>query len=134
MLATHMNLKVLIPFQIVVEEKFVQRLTVETSAGSFGFLPNRLDCVAALTPGLLSYHTEEKGEVFMALDAGVLTKAGAEIRISVRRALRGADLQALRSVVEREFLTLDERERSVRELLAKLETGFLRRLRALQSS
>ena len=32
-----------------------------------------------------------------------------------------------RDAVEKEFLTLDEREQSVRTVTAKLETGFLRR-------
>jgi len=130
--ATHLTLKVLLPFEVFVQQDAVSRLSVETSAGSYGFLPNRLDCVAALTPGILVYHSETEGEVFLAVDEGVLVKTGPAVLVSVRRALRGADLRQLRAAVEREFLTLDERERSVRELLAKLETGFLRRLRALQ--
>ena len=53
-----MNLKVLLPFQIFAEKTGVSRIVAETREGSFGLLPHRLDCVAALTPGILTYETE----------------------------------------------------------------------------
>jgi F-type H+-transporting ATPase subunit epsilon len=40
------------------------------------------------------------------------------------------DLGKLRAAVEQEFLNLDEQEKSVRSVLAKLETGFVRRFAA----
>ena len=40
--------------------------------------------------------------------------------------------EELRAAVEKEFLTLDENEQSVRIAVAKLETGFLRRFATLQ--
>jgi F-type H+-transporting ATPase subunit epsilon len=42
------------------------------------------------------------------------------------------DLGQLRASVEKEFLTLDEREQSVRSVMAKLEGGFLRRFATFQ--
>jgi F-type H+-transporting ATPase subunit epsilon len=98
----------------------------------FGILPHRLDCVAALTPGILTYETAGRGEAYLAIDGGVLVKAGGDVFISVRRALRGTDLDRLRGTVEQEFLTMDAREQSVRSVMAKLEVGFLRRLASLQ--
>jgi F-type H+-transporting ATPase subunit epsilon len=44
----------------------------------------------------------------------------------------GVDLGRLRDAVERELLTLDEREQSVRSVMARLETGFLRRCASFQ--
>jgi len=129
---TLMHLKVLLPFQIFAEKAGVSRIVAETREGSFGLLPHRLDCVAALSPGILIYETEADGEVCVAVDEGVLVKAGADVLVSVRRAIAGADLGQLRGAVEKEFLTLDENEQSVRKVMAKLESGFLRRLAALQ--
>ena len=123
-----MNLKMLLPFQVFSEKTGVSRIVAETHEGSFGLLPHRLDCVAALVPGILIYETESDGEVFVAVDEGVLVKTGPDVLVSVRRALLGKDLGKLREAVEKEFLTLDEDERSVRSVMAKLETGFLRRL------
>ena len=129
---TLMNLKVLLPFQIFAQETGVSRIVAETPAGSFGLLPHRLDCVAALAPGILTYETEAGGEVYIAVDHGVLVKTGQEVLVSVRRALRGTDLGRLRDSVEREFMALDESEKSLRSVVAKLEAGFLRRLASLQ--
>ena len=132
MALTQMNLKILLPFQVFAEKVGVSRIVAETRAGSFGLLPHRLDCVAALAPGILVYETEADGEVFVAVDDGVLVKTGADVLVSVRRALGGADLGQLRASVEKEFKTLDERETSVRSVMAKLEAGFLHRLASFQ--
>jgi F-type H+-transporting ATPase subunit epsilon len=129
---TLMTLKVLLPFQIFAEITGVSRLVAETREGSFGLLPHRLDCVAALGPGILTYETESDGEVYIAVDHGVLVKAGQEVLVSVRRALAGTDLGRLRDSVEQEFMALDESEKSVRSVMAKLEAGFLHRLARLQ--
>jgi F-type H+-transporting ATPase subunit epsilon len=122
-----MNLKVLLPFQIYADKTGVCRIVAETRNGSFGLLPHRLDCVAALTPGILTYQTEGGEEVFVAVDEGVLVKTGPDVFVSVRRAIAGTDLAQLHAAVEKEFLTMNERERNVRSVSAKLESGLLRR-------
>ena len=124
---TLMNLKVLLPFQIFAEKTGVSRIVAETREGSFGLLPHRLDCVAALVAGIFTYETQAEGTVYVAIDEGVLVKAGADVLVSVRRAIGGTDLGQLRHSVEQEFLTLDKDEQSVRWVMAKLETGFLHR-------
>ena len=125
-----MNLKVLLPFQVFAEKTGVTRIVAETREGSFGLLPRRLDCVAALAPGILIYENESEGEVYVAVDEGVLVKTGLDVFVSVRNAIGGTDLGELRDSVEREFLNLDEREQNVRSVMAKMESGFIRRLAA----
>ncbi|MCK9462450.1 MAG: F0F1 ATP synthase subunit epsilon [Proteobacteria bacterium] len=125
---TLMHLKLLLPFRVFAEETGVSRIVAETSEGSFGLLAHRLDCVAALAPGILIYETEAKGEVYVAVDEGVLVKSHLDVLVSVRNAIAGADLGQLREAVEREFLTLTDREESVRSVLARMESGFLSRL------
>lgn len=127
-----MNLKVLLPFGIFAAKSDVMRIVAETREGSFGLLPHRLDCVASLAPGILVYETQSEGEVFVAIDEGVLVKTGSDVLVSVRRAIGGTNLAQLRDEVEQEFMALDDRERSVRSVLAKLETGFLRRFTTFQ--
>jgi F-type H+-transporting ATPase subunit epsilon len=129
----NMNLKVFMPFQIFAEKTGVSRIVAEMPGGSFGILPHRLDCVAPLAPGILTYETEAEGEVFIAVDEGVLVKTGADVLVSVRRAVGGSDLAQLHDLVKREFLTLDADEKSRRQATAKLEAGFLRRLVGLQN-
>jgi len=127
-----MNLKVLLPFEVFAEKSGVLRIVADTRAGSFGLLPHRLDCVAALAPGILIYETESEGEVYVAVDEGVLVKTGTDVLVSVRRALGGKDLGQLRDSVEKEFVTLNESEQSVRSVMAKLEAGVLRRVATFQ--
>ena len=129
-----MNLKVLLPFRVFAEKTGVSRIVAETPAGSFGLLPHRLDCIAPLVPGILTYQTDADGEIYLAVDEGVLVKTGQDVFVSVRRAVGASgigQLQQLRALVEQEFLTLDEQEQSVRVIMAKLETGFLRRFVSL---
>jgi len=122
-----MRLKILLPFQVFAELEAVTRIVAETHQGSFGILPRRLDCAAALAPGILTYETAETGEVYLAVDQGILVKTGADVFVSVRNVIGGIELEQLREAVEREFLEFDEREKSVRSVMAKLETGFVRR-------
>jgi F-type H+-transporting ATPase subunit epsilon len=68
----------------------------------------------------------------VAVDEGVLVKTGLDVLVSVRRATGGADLGQLRETVRRDYLTLDENEKSVRAATAKLEAGFLRRVAGFQ--
>lgn len=127
-----MNLKILLPFRVFDHKTGVLRIIAESHEGSFGLLPQRLDCVTALVPGILVYETEADGEVFVAVDEGVLVKSGSNVSISVRQAIGGTDLALLRQSVEQEFLTLAESERNVRAVMAKLETGFIHRFARLQ--
>lgn len=129
---TLMTLRVLLPFQIFADETGVSRVVAETREGSFGLLPRRLDCVAALAPGILTYETAALGEVFVAVDEGVLVKTGPDVLVSVRRALSGTDLGQLRQAVQQEFLILNEQEQSVHAVMAKLEAGFVSRLAGFQ--
>lgn len=126
------SLKVFLPFEIYVDKADVLRIVAEIPKGSFGILPHRLDCVAALAPGILTYQSESEGEVFVAVGEGILVKVGADVFVSTRWALGGKDLNQLRTAVEQEFLAMDENECSVRLVMAKLEAGFLRRFASLQ--
>lgn len=129
---TSMRLRILLPFAVFLERTTVSRVIAESRSGSFGILPRRLDCVAALEPGILTFETPEEGEVYVAVDEGVLVKTGDEVRVSVRNALTGTDLRHLREAVEQEFMALTEQERDVRSVMTKLETGLIRRLAEFQ--
>jgi F-type H+-transporting ATPase subunit epsilon len=123
-----MNLKVLLPFHVFADETDVVRIVAETSNGSIGLLPHRRDCVTALEPGILIYETDAGGTIYVAVDRGVLIKFGAEVLVSVRRAVAGADLSQLQEAVKREFLTLNDQERDVRSAVARMEGSFMRNL------
>lgn len=128
-----MNLKVLLPHGVFDETTGVSRIVAETRDGSFGLLPRRLDCLAALAPGILIYKTAAGDEVCLAVDEGVLIKTGPDVFVSVRNAIAGTDLDQLHEAVEQEFLNLDEREQSVRSALVKMESGLIRQMAAFHN-
>lgn len=121
-----MTLRILLPHAVLWEGGDVRRIVAESGGGQFGLLPRRLDCAAALTPGILTYETGAGGEQFVAVDRGVLVKTGPEVVVSVRHAVAGADLGHLRRLVEAEFRRLDETERRARALLARMESEIIR--------
>ena len=120
-----MSLKILLPFRVFSETSDVNSIIIETSEGSFGLLPQRLDCVAALVPGIFSYDTETGGKHYLAVDAGVMVKAGTRVLVSVRNAFGGADLGKLGDMVKREFENHNENEKKIRSVMVKLESGFI---------
>jgi F-type H+-transporting ATPase subunit epsilon len=120
-----MRLEILLPSRIFADVSDVLRIVAETRAGSLGILPHRLDCVAALAPGILTYATRAAGAVYVAVDQGVIVKSGAQVRVSVRRAIGGTSLGELHAAVKREFLSLDAAERDARAAMGKMETGLM---------
>ena len=120
-----MNLSVLLPFKILAKFEEVTEIVAQTLQGSIGLLPNRLDCVAALLPGILSYTTARNGTSYLAIDEGVLVKSGDDVRISVRRGITGRSLGELHEAVVREFLTLDAQERESRSVVSKMESALI---------
>ncbi len=123
-----MNLKILLPFRVFSEITGVSRIIAETREGSFGLLPHRLDCVASLIPGILTWKCDTGSDTYVAVDEGVLVKSGGDVLVSVRNAIGGTDLSRLRKAVESEFLTLDKSEQDVRSAVEKLESDLMRRL------
>lgn len=123
-----MTLEILLPSRVFARRTDVLRIVAETAGGALGILPRRLDCVAALVPGILTYATASGGEIYMAVDEGILVKTGLEVRISARNAIAGTDLAGLQEAVDREFRTLDERERKIQDMLTKLDAELTRHL------
>jgi len=120
-----MQLKVVLPHQIFLEETGVQRIVIETRLGAFGILPRRLDCAAPLAAGILVYETKQ-GEQYLAVGAGLLTKVGRNVSVAVSRAMRSDDLKSLRQQAQLEFSKEDEKQKDVRAAVARLEHAFMR--------
>lgn len=126
-----MRLKVLLPSRVLVDET-VTKVLAEAENGWFCLLPRHADFVAALVPGVLIFTATEGAEGLVAIDHAMLVKQDAEVLVSAWRGARGERLETLRTVVEREFLALDDRERAARSALARLEAGVARRLVEVQ--
>jgi F-type H+-transporting ATPase subunit epsilon len=126
-----MQLRILLPSHVFATLTDVTEIIAETLHGSLGLLPQRLDCVAALVPGLLTYRVPT-GDVYLAVDEGVLVKTGPNVLVSVRHAIPGSALATLHDAVKRDFLALDQEERVVRRAVATMESSFIARFNRLQ--
>ena len=126
-----MKLKVLLPTEVLIEEE-VNKVIAEAHNGFFCLLPKHVDFVAALVPGILSFETTGGREEFLAVDEGILIKCGQEVFVSTRNAMRGPDLGQLKHTVVEKFEVLDEREKTARFAMAKIEAGFVRRFLEIQ--
>lgn len=125
-----MDLKILLPYKVFADIKNVDSIVAETSEGSFGFLPQRLDCVAVLVPGIFTYKTDKVH--YIAVDEGLLVKAGDQVMVSVRNAVGGVELGKLADTIKNEFASISADEEKVRYMASRLETGFLSRLKKFQ--
>jgi F-type H+-transporting ATPase subunit epsilon len=128
-----MHLKVMQPTHVSIDQP-VTKVTVEDESGSFGLLPQHVDWIAALVPGILSFESETGEEIFLAIDEGILVKQGTMVWVSVRNAVRGVDLETLQQTVQQQFRQLDDREQRARSTLARLETSFVREFMELGGS
>ena len=128
-----MCLRILLPFKVFANVKQVKRIVIETNAGSCGLLPQRLDCTAALVPGILQYETWE-GWQYVAIDEGILVKAGSEVLVSVRNAVGNGPLGQLKVLVQAQLKQVNESEITTRALMAKLESSFIRSIQKLREA
>ena len=129
-----LRLRVLMPTRTVLERD-VAKVVAEAVDGSFCLLPRHVDFVTALVPGILA-HARRDGteEEYVAVNGGVLVKVGPDVSVATAEAVPGDALERLRERVEREFLALDEQQRTARSVLARLEAGVLRRFVDMQGS
>lgn len=116
-----LHLKVLIPSKIFLEEGDIKYCIVDTSEGSYGILPNRLDFAAILVPGIMIYKKRDREEEYVAHDKGVIVKTGGEIFISTHQAVKEAELGKLKNILLETTAQLNQKEQHIRNVIEKLE-------------
>lgn len=119
-------LKILLPDEVLLRQE-VKKIVAEAENGSFCLMPNHIDFVATLAPGLFTFETLTGGQDLLAMDVGTLVKKGSEVLVSTRNAVRAPDLGQLKQVVMEQYDKIDEREKVVRSAAAKLEASLIRR-------
>ncbi|MBN1363729.1 MAG: F0F1 ATP synthase subunit epsilon [Syntrophaceae bacterium] len=121
-----MMLKILLPAEVMLTQE-VRKIVAEAENGSFCLMPNHIDFVATLAPGIFTYEPAGGGQEILAMDVGTLVKKGSDVLVSTRNAVRAPDLGKLKEIVVRQYDILDEREKMVRSAAARLEASLIRR-------
>lgn len=120
-----MSLTIQLPSRIFLDQKRVVRIAAESNRGCFSILPRRLDCLAALRPGILVYELEKGREFHVAVDKGVLVKSGFEVYVSVHNAIGDVPLEKLASVVQEQLKVTDEQEIALRNSISLLQGSLI---------
>lgn len=121
-----MLLKILLPAEVLMEQE-VKKIVAEAEDGFFCLMPNHIDFVATLAPGIFMYESGKGEQELLAMDVGTLVKKGQDVLVSTRNAVKAGELGKLKQVVVDQYDKLDEREKLVRSAAAKLEASLIRR-------
>lgn len=127
-----MRLLLTVPSGKLVDQS-VTRLTAESTHGAFTVLERHADTALLVVPGLLSFHDDAGSETFVAVDHGVLVKAGGQVRVACQRAVVSGDLGGAEEAVRSRFLEQDEKDKKARTALLRLEAEILRRVGELRN-
>ncbi|MBN2296947.1 MAG: F0F1 ATP synthase subunit epsilon [Deltaproteobacteria bacterium] len=125
-----MKFRILLPSEVFLDSE-VTKVIAEAGNGSFCLLPRHVDFVSSLVPGLLCLEDVKEGEIFFAVDEGILVKKGNNVLVSTRNVVRIPNLGELKGVVEEKFKIMDDREKAARTASARLEADLVRRLMEL---
>jgi len=120
-----MNLKIFLPSKIFMEEEIV-KLSGESPMGGFTLKPRHIDMATTIEPGIMRFETVSGETVHLAVDRGVAVKRGSSVTVAANNALRG-ELGRLEQEVRNMLDVTDDRERSARTAVARLEADFVRR-------
>jgi F-type H+-transporting ATPase subunit epsilon len=66
----------------------VNKIVAEAENGSFCLMPNHIDFVATLAPGIFTYVPVNGSQELLAMDVGTLIKKGSDVLVSTRNAVR----------------------------------------------
>lgn len=120
-----MRLRVLLPHACLFDGD-VDKVTADGVDGSRGFLPRHVDFVLPLKSGVLSCVKQDGGELFFAINQGVLIKKGIEVSVVTPKAVMAERIEDLPENVLQTFQKEDEHEKTSRKVVAQLETMLVR--------
>jgi len=110
----------------------VVKVIAEAPNGVFCLLPQHVDFVTSLVPGILIFEAADGHETFLAVDEGVLVKCGADVRVAVNNAVEDTELARLKKTVDKQFQQMDEQEKRTLTAVSRIEAGFVRRFLEIQ--
>lgn len=124
-----LNLKVITPLEVFNIGE-VDSIQAEGSEGYFTILPKHADYVSSLKISIFSFKKKDD-TTFFAIDGGILAKVGDEVKLSIKNAIKGNNLQDLKNQMTNEFTQIDDNERKTRAALASLEGNIAKLMQEL---
>lgn len=128
-----MRLRIFLPDRLCLDRD-IRRIVAEAPDGVFGMLPNHIDFVSQLVPGILVYEDAEGRERYAGIHAGTLIKVGDDVMVCTANAVLGDDLDTVQHHARAAFHATEESERTARSALARLEAQIVRRFLELEKA
>ena len=124
-----MRLRIVTPFQIVVDEDRVQALRAEDASGGFGILPGHADFLTSLSISVVTWTSAGGAQRYCAVRRGVLSvTAGRDVAIATREAIVGDDFAKLDETVLERFRAESESERQEHVESTRLQLVAIRQI------
>ncbi len=121
-----LHVKIMLPEGILFQRECL-KVVGEAENGSFSLLPNHIDFVTSLRPGILLLQSDDGEETYFAVDQGILVKKERSVMISTLHGVRGA-LGELRDAVQRQQEARAAQEFESRSALDRLEASLVRQI------
>lgn len=100
----------------------------EDSSGSFGILPNHARFMTMLVFGLARFRVGDQSWQYLAVPGGVLYFYNNELTVSSRHFIIDFDYEKISSALARQLLAEEEKLRSIKESLHRMEQSMLNKL------
>ena len=123
-----LELEILAPDRVIVRTQ-VGSLQAADASGRFGLRIGHEDFLTVLVPCVVRYHAEDGGEMFAAVDGGVLLLEGGRISIVTRDAVVAERLDQVADAAAAMLQARKEKEHAARSGFTELETTLMRELR-----
>ncbi|SFH43072.1 F0F1 ATP synthase subunit epsilon [Modicisalibacter xianhensis] len=122
------HLMITTPQQILIDRDDIVALRADDASGSFGLLPGHVDFLTVLSPSVVRWRCQAGHQGYCAVNSGVLSLVGHELRIACREGVTGDDLDALEARVHQ---TRDYQQDNIRQARVehlRLHTQAVRQL------
>jgi F-type H+-transporting ATPase subunit epsilon len=124
-----MNLRIVTPLDVPVDEDGVSALRAEDPSGGFGILQGHADFLTCLVTGVVRWTARDGTQRFCAVRRGQLfVTGGTAISITTREAVIGTDLTALEHNVLARFQADLDTERAEKVSSTQLELRAIRQI------
>lgn len=124
-----MRLIISTPTSVVAEIPNATAIRAEDGSGSFGILEGHADFLTVVSIAILGWRQADGADHYCAHRRGVLSVTGGqEVRLAVREAVLGTDLDQLEVAVLSRFREAAEEEQSARAESLRLQMTAIRRI------
>jgi F-type H+-transporting ATPase subunit epsilon len=119
------HMKIITPLGVLQRE--MQYIRLKDSTGYFGLMKSHADFLTVLVPSLGYYTDRDGGEVFLAVNGGVLSVRKGEAVLAAREVYESRDAEELSRIIEESVREKAVSEKTFEGMLKSLEKSFVQR-------